>query len=100
MSWLYHLTIFSLCHRDIIGYTTVISTGIGEIGVIIAPGKIKVGTEIIPTAIGLVEIFISHPQVIVAMSMVLVAGDLTSNMVIEDHEVEVLVAQGQEVGRR
>lgn len=56
-SWLYHLIIFSVCRRDIIGSITVTSIVIGEIGAVTAIGTGMIGTEIMLAIIGGVESF-------------------------------------------
>jgi hypothetical protein len=53
--WQYHLIIFSVCRPDIIGYTTLIFIATGGIGIVLTTGTVMIGTEIIPSIIGVVE---------------------------------------------
>ena len=64
LSWLSHLIMFSVCRQDIIGYTMETSIDIGGIGAIITTGTSMLGIEIIPSIIGVVEIFIGHREVV------------------------------------
>lgn len=53
--WVYHLIISWACPLDIIGYTTLIFRGTGKIGVALTTGTVIVGTEIMPSIIGVVK---------------------------------------------
>jgi hypothetical protein len=61
-SWLSHLITFSVCHRDIIGYTTLIFIATGGIGVVLTTGTVIVGIEITLSIVGVTEVLIGRPN--------------------------------------
>ena len=75
--WLYPLIIFSVYRQNIIGYIMETSIGIGGIGAIITTGTTRLGSEIIPTIIGVAEIFIGHQEVIMLEEVTLAEGDIS-----------------------